>query len=67
MTSIGPAIGVHDRRQRYPLAPRALKPSAQSRSGCAVLGDQRLATSRNPSVGVQMLSDPCSGVESSVD
>ena len=35
--SIGPTIGVHDRQWRYPLAPRASEPSAQSRGGGAVL------------------------------
>src|SRR5215475_4610817 len=36
--SIGPAIGVHDRQYRYPLAPRTLKPSAQSRGGAPPWG-----------------------------
>src|SRR5262249_58810696 len=67
MTSIGPAIGVHERRQRYPLAPRAPETFGSESERVRRPWGQRLATSRNPSVGVQMLSDPCGGVESPVD
>jgi hypothetical protein len=43
--------------------PRRPKPSAQSQGGCAASG-LRLANSRNPSVGVQMVGEPCRRVES---
>jgi len=33
----------------------------------AVLGTNKLAISRNPSVGVQMVGEPCRRVESSAD
>jgi hypothetical protein len=42
MTSIGPTIAVHDRRQQHPLAPSASDPLDQSQGGCAALGTDSL-------------------------
>ena len=67
MTGIGPAIGVMsaDSGTRWLPEPRTFG----SKSGRVLCRprDQRLATSCNPSVGVQMVSDLCRRVEPSVD
>ena len=52
MTASAPPLAFHDRQQRYPLAPRSLLPSAQTRGGCAALrttaGHQPQSFGRHP-------------------
>jgi len=55
MTASAPPLAFHDRHQRYPLAPRSLMPSAQTRGGCAALrttaGHQPQSFGRRPNGG----------------